>query len=236
MEAGHYIGHAVEARVWEGKSGSVMIFFRLLADEDRGEITGSQCIVQKDGTISQITLNSLKQAWPLWPTTDPFWFEDLVNLETAKISFVVGQETYEGKTRPVVKYINSLDRAGGLPKAMDRNSFMQRHGAKLRALSGGTAIKPPAPAAAPKPPSPITPPKPPPAAPVAPPTPQYPPSDMNEAWAFLCAKRTGLTEEQITKQWEETIIALAPGKTNATMSPDDWGRVQHEFDANTVPY
>lgn len=101
----------------------------------------------KDGDVIGTELNhfaidNLKEVFG-WDGTNPFWFEE-DDIKNIAVQIVVEFDTYNGVTRPKVRWIN---RFGSQPGAapMDeksRKGVTSRLGSKLRAYSGGTSAAP----------------------------------------------------------------------------------------------
>lgn len=223
MQAGTFLAEANDATVIESKEGAISVGFHFVCDEGHGEINGFQGLIGKDGTVNQVGLKILKEAWPGWDGTDPYWFQDPQNLLGVKVSIVLDWEEYNGKQNLRVKYINNPDKpASGLPKSMDRASFMQRHGARMRAVAGGVAVKPSNPAI--RPPS-IT---------KTPNTKTQPTgavgaSSVKEAWETLCSVRTGESEETINAEWTEVVDRVSGGKHTNDITPQEWFTIKNKF-------
>jgi hypothetical protein len=165
------------------------------------------------------------------------------DLSGIAVDLVIENETMEdGKTYSRVKWINSPGGNGGaMPASADRNSILTRYGAKFRALSGGTPVKPiarpavPPVGAAPK--VPTTPPLPGmPALPKAEPkSASAPVSTMEKCWQFLCEKNQGMERTALERLWFATIADLFPKKEQADFSPQDWGKVEAKL-GDEIPY
>lgn len=219
MEAGTYTARALEGVVWETNKGALMITF-LFVTEDHQRIKGGQCLVQKDGTVSEITMRTLKECFG-WDGQDPFWLTEPANLEGKDVELVVEMRSFvgdDGQTReaPSVRYINPVGGSDRMPESASRSSILSKYGAKFRALSGG------APAAKPKKV----------AKPAPAPKPAGPTSTMEECWGILCGNMDGKTAEEMESAWFAVIERLFPGKNNSDLTPQDWGKVKAEVEDN----
>ncbi len=234
MQAGTYLAEATDATVIESDGGAITIGFHFVCDDGHGEVNGFQCIIGKTGIPNEIGIKALREAWPLWDGADPFWFQDIKNLAGVKVSIVLDFEEYDGKTRLKVKYINNPDRPqSGLPKSMDRASFMQRHGARMRAAAGGVVVKAPgapgtpgtpgtlrtlgAPGSRPALRSPV----------VRPPA--VGSATLQEAWDSLCAQRGGVDENTINAEWTETVDRVTGGKNQDQITPQEWFTIKSKW-------
>jgi hypothetical protein len=107
--------------------------------ENRGCLRSvSQCLVQKDGTVSEITIRMLRDCWG-WDGQDPFWLAEPANLDGKEVEIVVEEESFIGRdgqerTAVKVRYINLV--GGRRPEPADRKAVLAKYGAKFRALSG----------------------------------------------------------------------------------------------------
>lgn len=191
-------------------------------------------VVGKD--LNPRTIDTLKTALG-WPGGDPYWLED-TDLSAVIVQLVLAFESYDGKDRLKVKWLNQDGYQGGggieVAKAdpATRRAIQTRLGAKLRALSGGTPANAPKPAGAPKAPAPRG--APPPAAkPPAPPTPPAAGCTREDAWQALCAARPSDAEGW----WASMLTEAVPGKAEAEFTPEDWAKVREAAKAAAdVPY
>ncbi|MCG3181417.1 MAG: hypothetical protein BIFFINMI_03810 [Phycisphaerae bacterium] len=223
-------------------------------DEDF-EISGYHYLEKKDGSINQVTIDSLKAAFG-WDGRDPFWLQD-ADLSGLLVQVKLGFEEYEGKQRIKVQFVDAEDATPrDVPKADDnsRRSITTRLGAKFRALAGGSPAPAPKPSAA----RPTLPAKPAPAtrptstagsnasAPASgsgsnPPTGTAPEATMEQAWAEFtkhCLDRDGkpLTQEQTEAEWFAVLAQLFPGKQPADLSAADWAMMRDEGPNHITPF
>lgn len=110
-------------------------------------------LFKRDGGWNTYALDSLRSAFA-WTDPDPFWLEDnLATLREKEVRLVIQMETWEGKTRPKVKYLDPLEgntnRTATLEHAAPdaRRAVAAKYGSKFRAQFGQPHT--PAPPAAP---------------------------------------------------------------------------------------
>lgn len=129
-----------------------------LAEGESFTITGYHYLERKDQTLNERTIEDLKAALG-WDGVD---VATLQNTDYAEklVQVVCDFEEYNGQNRLKVKYLNPYGATGGAggvkpAEASEIKSLQGRMGAKLRAMSGGTAVKsaPPAKKLAPPPPA-----------------------------------------------------------------------------------
>jgi len=226
MNPGTYPATATSALVWEAESKAIMIEFAWAFES--GETTkDSVCLIQKDGTISEITVRNLRQCFS-WDGVDPFWLEDPDNIQGKPVELVIEQEEYKEKMRTRVKYINPPG-GGGNHNPVDRTAFANRFGAKLRAMAGGTAPKPApkAPAKAPAqqslPTMPLE--------PLSTPKCDGPPvtGTMEGAWQALCDANPGADPKGLEVVWRGAIARMR--KPQQDLNDEEWGELTMSFAA-----
>jgi len=219
LQEGTYPATGRSIAISESSKGAIMlnITFQL---EDGSTVVARQCLVQTDGTVSTITLNMLRECFD-FTGPDPFVLVEDPALMQKPVELVFAYETYKDKERLAVKFINPPGGGAGSGKPVDRASFLQKFGSKLRAMQGGVAAKPPtAPKLPPKPPTPTPPPKPP------APKKAFAPSTMDEAWAELYNNNQGMDEEKLNVLWTELLDHVKPGHQN-DLTAEQWGEVKH---------
>lgn len=218
-------------------------------DEDF-ELSGYHFLEKRDGSINQVTIDSLKRAFG-WDGRDPFWLQD-ADMSGLVVQVKLGFESYEGKQRIKVQFVDAEDAAPrDVPKADDssRRSINTRLGAKFRALAGGSPAAAPKPTAArptsPAPPAPTTRPA---AtagstvnAPANGPGSEPEQATMEQAWAEFtkhCLDRDGkpLNQEQTEAEWFAVLGQLFPGKQPAELSPADWAVMRDEGPNHITPF
>ena len=222
-------GRSVEIR--ETDSGAVMLYFTFEL-EDGSLVKASQCLALKDKTLSSIAVNMLRSCFG-FTGDNPFVLVDDQSQIQKPVELVVGTEMYKGQPKTAVRFINPPG-GGSYGKPVDRKTFLNRFGAQLRAMQGGTAAKPSAaPKAAPKAPTN-------PAPPAAPPKPKAPtkpapkPATMDEAWVALCNQNPESPEEKLHQMWADALEKVKPGHQN-DLSPEEWGKVV-EVVTDDIPY
>ena len=194
-------------------------------------IDANVCFVAKDGSVMTRTIENMQEVFGM-QGANPYWLQ-FVNPDDLKdtrerdltgiqFNIVVEAEEYNNKTYARVKWINPLGSSGGgwTPKAADRGAVLQKFGSQFRALSGGSAVKPPAPPQMPK-------------KPATPPPPTGPAATMEEAWEECC-RANQMNESASTAAWQQQMAAMFPGKTNSDLSPQNWGALKSKF-ADNVP-
>jgi len=228
MNPGTYQARATRMVIEQKSSGALMVNI-LFTTETNEQVRGSQCLVQKDGTISTITLDTLKGAFG-WDGLDPFWLTEEANTADKIVEIAVDWEQYKNSKGEMVstlkvKYINAPGQAGALGTPADRNAVLAKYGAKFRALSGGKSITKPAPT----PPQSGLPgmPPPPPGVPKPPPAPV---STMEEAWATLCESMEGQDRTAMEAKWNEVLAKL--GKPVDQFTGQDWHTIKAELEDN----
>lgn len=110
------------------------------------EITGYFYVVKKDGTLNDRTIKSIKEAlgWDgasLASLADGDWSE-------TQVQVTVGAETYNGKERLKVQWLNHRDYQGGGVGTTDPQlirSLDAQYGSMLRAIAGPAAATKPSP-------------------------------------------------------------------------------------------
>ena len=202
------------------------------------EISGYHYLEKKDGSINQVTVDSLKAAFG-WDGRDPFWLQD-GDLDGLVVQIKLGFEDYNGKQRIKVQFVDAEDASPrDVPKADDgsRRSINTRLGAKFRALAGGSPAPAPKPTAA----------RPAPARPSAPAA-SAPPAEtasaqatMQEAWAAFvphCVDRDGkpLSQEDAEGEWFHVLGQLFPGRQPDDLSPADWAVMRADGPGHITPF
>ena len=209
------------ASVYETPAGALMTAIEFEVPESGARITAYLCLASKAGEIQQNNVRSLREAFG-WDGADPFWLCD-TDLSTAEVEIVVELEPdQQGQPRARVKWVNAPGAGrAAIPPQGDRRAILAKYGAKLRAMAGGTPVKPAAPA--PVPPAP----KAPPPVPAQPALPGSQESTMLEAWqAFFEASGGKFSETCLTELWYKAIKELA-GKSDAGQcTAADWGTIK----------
>lgn len=140
-EPGTYRAKTANGVVYETEGGALMAAFDFGIDADHS-IMGRVCLASKAGELQQNNLRSLREAFG-WDGADPFWLAD-TDLSAIEVEIVVENEPDQnGNPRPTVRWINAPGRShGGMPQSGDRKAILAKYGAKLRALAGGTTMRP----------------------------------------------------------------------------------------------
>jgi hypothetical protein len=210
MEPGTYDAKVIAATISEYPSGAVMCRMEL----DIG-LTGSICLVQKDGTLSERGFKDVQAIFGLTGTWDwALWERDPAEWAGAAVEVVV--ETVQGEKGEFssVKYVNVPGGGASKIEKADAKSLAAKYGAKTRALFGGAPSAPKPPAARPAPPKA----PPPPAAPVK-------TSTMEACWDAFCKLHEGKGELELYALWPKQIATATDGKEQNNLTPADWGDV-----------
>lgn len=198
---------------------------------ENAEITGYFYLEKKDGSINTIAIDQLKAGLG-WDGRDPFWLED-ADLADLLVQITVAMESYDGKTRAKVKWIDHADAepTRGVQRAEGaaRTAIANRLGPKLRANAGGSPRPAPVPTA----------PKPSPTAPRAPkaPAPRANVATADEAWAvFNAAFPNENSPGERERQWFKMLAEMFPDRDLAELTADEWNRVAEEAPNRIVPF
>lgn len=183
-------------------------------------ITGYFYLELNDGSINKITVDQFKTAL-LWSGRD---IQHLTTVKGAEVQITIQNETYEGKTRLKVKYLNPFDYEGGVIKH-DEDALKRaqnRLGAKLRALSGGTSV----PAVKSTPPATVKKSTEPSGFPWENRT-----STADECWQKLQSMYSDLSAEQHGSMWTNLITEFFPGIEDiSVIKPAQWGAVLNKLE------
>jgi len=181
-------------------------------------IDGYFYLEKKDGSINTISIEQLKSALG-WDGRDPLWLAD-TDLSSLVVQVKLEFESYQGKQRIKVKYIDAEDAsAGGVPRADEntRRSLSDRLGSKLRALAGGSPAPAPKPAGKP-------------AAPRKSAT-------MQQAWdAFKAACGEGANPQQLEGEWFRILRKLYPNRQVQSLSGAEWAAFIERMAAEILPF
>lgn len=193
---------------------------------EKAEITGYFYLEKRDGSINTVAIEQLKASLG-WDGRDPFWLQD-TDFDDRLVQITVALESYDGKTRPKVKWLSHEDAepTQGVARADGpaRLAIGNRLGPKLRANAGGA----PRPAPAPSTPKP---------APPRPPAPRASATTGDEAWAvFVGAFPAEVSAAERERQWFKILAELFPGKDVAQLTADEWKRVAEEALRRIVPF
>lgn len=214
--------------ITESKEGAVGV--NILADivkDDKGEdwapynmtAEGTFWIIKKDGTTNEMAAKQLQAAK---------WNGSIVDANAGEspapmtpVQIVVKGEDYKGTTRYKIAFLNppgSTGGPGGKVEDAKAKELQAKFGSKIRALMGGTAVKP---GAAPSKPAPAAS-KPAPAATAAPDASAV--TTKNAAWKAVTHAGISLSDfnTAIAKVKEQT------GKEEAQFVAEDWQAVTVE--------
>jgi len=209
------------------------------------------------------TFDNIQEALGWHPDPNRLW-ESLQEHPIAELSIqvVVEVETYEGKERAQIKFINPIGFAGMGIREMDAPALAKLSNAwaatfRAKFGSGGGAAAPaPQPAAAPAPapvaqapapapaaaatPSPSTPPASPAASGAAPAAPGSTPSSKEEAWALCVQDRGNMTDEALGQEFFSQIESATGAKTSEqvnALTPEQWGTVRAQIERDgLIPF
>jgi hypothetical protein len=223
IQPGTYQATITGTSIYQSDSGAVMIAIALLVGETE-RLTAHQCLVQKDGTVSDITVRMCKETLG-WDGTgelyDYLCAPEPQPAANREVEAVIEQEEYNGKLVTKVRYLNPPGGGSRLKPAMDRAAFIQKASAKIRALTGGVPVKKPTPEA----------PKAMPPAPKAPTAPETgPTATMEDAWDACCKQNPGNSESA----WFDTLKKLGMPENNTQITPHQWAKVKAAF-ADDLP-
>lgn len=181
-------------------------------------LTGYHYLERTDGQLNERTIKALREALG-WDGVKVEWLQS-TDLSSHAVTVVTGMETYNGRERCKVQWLNPLGQMGGgsgveKADASGIRAIDNKLGAKLRAISGGVSKPAPKPAGKPTPPPPAA--KKLPAADVAAP----PPCSREDAWAE-CVSIHG---DAAGDKWPE-LLAECKIDDETTATDADWGRVR----------
>lgn len=197
-----------------------------LGPEDAGfAITGYFYLEKRDGSINTIIVDQLKAAFG-WDGRDPMWLQDS-DFTGLAVQVKLEYDTYDGKQRLKVRYVDAADAqgGGGVPRADDsvRAGISARLGSKLRALAGGTPVSTPRPAG--RPAMPTAPKAVAPAKPAArPAAPAKSPAD--EAWEAWSGMNEDLPADAVEAEWFKWLGIVFPGQSAANFTTAQWVAVR----------
>jgi len=209
------------------------------------------------------TFDNIQEALGWHPDPNRLW-ESLQEHPIAELSIqvVVEVETYEGKERAQIKFINPIGFAGMGIREMDAPALAKLSNAwaatfRAKFGSGGGAAAPaPQPAAAPAPapvaqapapapaaaatPSPSTPPASPAASGAAPAAPGSTTSSKEEVWALCVQERGNMTDEALGQEFFSQIEEATGAKTSEqvnALTPEQWGTVRAQIERDgLIPF
>jgi hypothetical protein len=219
---------------------------------------------KKDGGLNEGTIRKLREATG-WDGIDPFWLEDHLPPDLVVKLTIEWDTPSDPKYKPRlrVKWIDHKDAVGSQGVVhLDKNGrseILNKLRGPLRAIAGGTAVKPAAPptakpsaakpaaagapAASPAPAATPTPaaPRPTPARRTA--APKEPPVTLTDAFnAFvsgIAEPAPGKEDEQqqhVQSEWSRVMNEMYPGKADEEITSDEWKRVRDESPAKYMPF
>lgn len=206
--------------IYHADSGAVMVAVGLQVGDQT--LTGHQCLIQKDGTVSEYTLRMCKEALGWDGSGGGAGVYDYLCSPAPQpcagreVEVVLIEEDYKGKMVTKVQYINAPGGSTKIKPAMDRAAFLAAADSKIRAMTGGTPVKKP------------TPKSPPAAKPTPPPAPTGPTATMEEAWEECCKANPTNTESA----WFAKCKELGLPENNSLVTPQQWGQVKAAFEDN----
>lgn len=238
LNPGTYNARGGKLVVSEKESGAVMVEFicHITNDGFEGQtIPCRQCLAQKDGTISEITVRIMREIFNANSLEEVLALQEQ-DLSQFEFEIEVVHEEYEGKVRDTVKYVNKPGGSGRLGTPADPQKLIRQFASRYRALAGGTAAKPAPGKAPPAPARQATPP--PPQRQAPPPPPRKPAKDPGvsteiECWEAFVKNNTDKKDDELNDLWAKTVDSVAPGKSDLT--PADWGKVKAVIEDN-IPY
>lgn len=253
---GTYTARRSGMMVVEAKeSGSLLLWIPYTLLNSEVNYAGKHCLTigQKDGTLSERNIATLRKIWPDWDGQDLFALEEIPLPDDPQAPEFELADCYHdnsytppGADEPVIQlkaaWLNPIGGTQNMPARMDdaeRKKVLTQWGGKLRAASGGTKSAGKPAAASQKPATASTKPAPasaPPSRPAAggPPSRRGSPgaggtartATQEEVWDALVAANGGAeanTDELSGTYWA-AADEIAPGK-NGELSPAEWGKV-----------
>ena len=208
------------------------------------ELVHREWLELNDGTISDKTIRRLRECFPKWDGNIET-LEQGFCVKDVEVDVTVENEQDKQDAEKWWTRTKFMDPPGGgsgtaaLPEKESRATLVSKYGARFRALAGGKPAVAPG-AMAGKPAVKAGPPVAAPSAPVAPfkpaampPEPTVSPSTLEECWDTLCKKHPDELREQVSERWFKVLERLFPGKDQADLSAQDWGRVMADI---TLPF
>jgi hypothetical protein len=238
LTVGTFSGQPTKLVITEKESGAVMVEIpcRILNEGfERDTITARQCLISKDGSISDVALRMMREVFGANSLDEIVALQSRESFDDIFVELVIDEEEYDNKRRLTVKYLNPP--GGGLSKPVDAEAFKRKWGPKFRAVLGGAPVAPravapkaQAPASAPAPGAPTAP------ARKAPPMPKKKivDSSMDECWELFVAANPELSDDKLTEAWVALVAKVFPDRDNLTAS--EWGRVKADIKEESIPY
>lgn len=201
--------------------------------EQECEIVGYHYLEKRDGTLNTETIRQLQEAFG-WDGRDPFWLVDHRS-DDALVQITLREEEYQGKKRLRVAWLDAADaQGGGVRNASNRSAVMNRIGAKLRAVAGGTPAPAPKPTGKPTPPaSRAAAPSPAPAAAAM--TPAI--TTLDQAWQwFVESLAPNHDPDGQTSQWFVALRGVFGHDDAKAVKPEEWSRFVSEARKYVLPF
>ena len=236
------------------ETGSLLCWIPYRLTNSEVNYSGKHCLTigQKDGTLSERNINTLKKIFPDWDGQDLFALEEIPlpedqNQPEFELADCYHDNSYTpaGASEPVIQlkaqWLNPLGGTQNMPARMDeadRKKVLTAWGGKLRAASGAkSAAKATAssqkaqPAAPAKPSAPARP-----AAGGPPSRKGSPPAGgqartatQEEVWdALVASKGEGADTDEMSAEYWAAADKVAPG-SNGELNPAQWGKVMTEL-------
>lgn len=193
----------------------------------------------RDSSLNDINLKSIEKAFG-WDNGDMQWLQD-TDFSELLVRVTLEFETFDGKTRLKVRYLNHVDSVAGIGPADSKTmmAMQAKLGAKLRARRGGVPRPAPAPQAGTKPKAAPT------AKPAAASRSTKPPAakimTQNEAWVAFNNLMPGANNELIESEWFRIRNEVFPKCEQDKMTPTDWAAFiglapKHVRGSDDVPF
>jgi len=170
------------------------------------DIIGYFYIEKRNGELNSYTIDNLMEVFP-WDGRDPYWFEDCFDqVKPVAVSITCEFESYGGKNRLKVRYLNPPDSVGpgGVEHSTpdSRRAVNAKLAAKLRAHSPPKTTETPHRKRGP----------------------EKRTSDADEAWNALVKRAPdGTTQAQLDSAWASILRVAGGGKAEEDFRPEDWG-------------
>lgn len=245
---GNYTAAPDSAAVYE-KNNKLVIEVRFNLTDENGtpynpNISRSKryWVTNNAGSLNTKIIEQIKKWCTAWDGTDPWWFTEAANVQAVGlVEVVIKTESYTnqttGETKPWqdIEWVNPIGGGGYAPVANgDKATIMAKYGAMFR--SGASAVPKPVSAASLKKPTAPTAPvraaapaRPVPAAKAAP---KYANGldGQGQVWDAYCAETEGkVPNAERDDAWFAALDKIAPGRDQADLSGEDWGKVAAEL-------
>lgn len=193
------------------------------------ELTHYFYLENRDSSLNDINLKSIEKAFG-WDNGDMQWLQD-TDFSELLVRVTLEFETFDGKTRLKVRYLNHVDSVAGVGPADSKTmmAMQAKLGAKLRARRGGVPRPAPAPQAGTKPK----------AAPTAKPAAKPPAAKImtqNEAWVAFNNLMPGADAALVESEWFRIRGVVFPKCSPEKMTPTDWAAFVGSAAEHVVPF